>query len=270
MKLAISNLAWNPDEDAEVAGVLASLGVTGIELAPTKTWADLNAATESEASQLRSTWQGRGLKVCALQSLLFGRNDLVIFGNESARIATGKLLEKIITIAGWLGAGALVFGSPKNRLRGALTVAEANKIAIPFFKTLGEHAAKCGTALCIEPNPAEYGADYILTADEGSALVAEVDSSGFGLHLDSAGMYLSGENGVESIRRNANYLRHFHISAPQLAAVNANSPVDYRGLVNALAAAKYTGWISIEMKQNPAGGNVTPVKTAVETLRRIV
>ena len=36
MKLAVSNIAWPREQDAAVADLLAGLGVTGIEVAPTK------------------------------------------------------------------------------------------------------------------------------------------------------------------------------------------------------------------------------------------
>ena len=38
MKLAVSNIAWEPDEDEAVYTLMQKYGVTGVEIAPTKIW----------------------------------------------------------------------------------------------------------------------------------------------------------------------------------------------------------------------------------------
>ena len=40
MKLAISNIAWTNEEEADVAAKLRELGVRCVEIAPTKRWDD--------------------------------------------------------------------------------------------------------------------------------------------------------------------------------------------------------------------------------------
>src|SRR4029078_117158 len=93
-----------------------------------------------------------------------------------------------------LGAHALVFGSPKNRLRRSLEREEANEIAAEFLRELGEHAFAQRMALCIEANPPEYGGDFVTTTAEAVELCEMVDHPGIRLNADLGGMTLAGED----------------------------------------------------------------------------
>jgi D-psicose/D-tagatose/L-ribulose 3-epimerase len=152
-------------------------------------------------------------------------------------------------LSGRLGVEAMVFGSPKNRRRDSLPFEAACDIAVPFFRSLGKIADDCGTWLCIEPNPTDYGCDFITTAAEGQALVTAVDQPGFGLHLDAAGMTLSNDSSDVIVNAGA-WLRHFHISEPHLAPLAPKTAVSrHADFAHALARARYPGWTSIEMKR---------------------
>ena len=76
----------------------------------------------SDIAEYRRSWEDRGLQIVSLQSLLFGRSDLQLFGDDGVRAALADYLRRVIDFGAPLGAHALVFGSPKNRLRGALDV----------------------------------------------------------------------------------------------------------------------------------------------------
>jgi len=120
MKLAVSNIAWPMEHDAAVADVLRGLGVTGIEVAPTKVWPRPLEATDAEIDAYRRFWDDRGIAIAAAQSLLFGRPDLTLFESDDTQRRTLEYLTGIIRLCGRLGAGALVFGSPKNRRVGSM------------------------------------------------------------------------------------------------------------------------------------------------------
>ena len=115
MKIAVSNIAWPVEQDAQIADALAACGVRGIEIAPTKIWPKPLEATESEIGAYRRWWSDRGISIVAAQALLFGRPDLTIFENEATRRLTRDHLEGIIRLCARLGAEALVFGSPDRK-----------------------------------------------------------------------------------------------------------------------------------------------------------
>jgi D-psicose/D-tagatose/L-ribulose 3-epimerase len=245
VRLAISNLAWPAAADGEVAFLLPSYGVEGVELAPTRVWPAPDQVSRSEIRACRSFWESAGLEIVAFQALLFGKPELSVFGTPAVRRRAADYLRKIIALAGQLGARALVFGSPKNRQRGELTWEEALTVAVPFFRALGEEAQGWGVCLCIEPNPVEYGCDFVTCIDEGIALVDAVAHPGFGLHLDTGGMKLAQESPARGIARAGQRSRHFHVSTPYLKAIEPD-PL-HAECARALRQVGYQGWVSIEM-----------------------
>jgi sugar phosphate isomerase/epimerase len=161
-----------------------------------------------------------------------------------------------------MGVGAMVFGSPKNRQRGDMPYSEAYKVAAPFFAELGKVAHEQGVEFCIEPNAEQYACDFVTTAQHGTELVEEVNTPGFGLHLDIACMFLANDNIAQSIERAKTVLKHFHISAPMLGDVPGDSGIDYEGAAKALRAINYDGFVSIEMR--PGENTLERVEAAVK------
>jgi D-psicose/D-tagatose/L-ribulose 3-epimerase len=267
MRLAASNIAWKPRDDDAVADALRAAGFEGVELAPTAIWERPLEVSATEVGRCRALWESRGLKIVALQALLFGRPELQLFGDAALRQQLAEHLTGMIRLGGQLGARALVFGSPKNRLAGARTAEEAFDIAVPFFREMGRVAHEHGTALCIEPNPTVYGCDWITTSVQGLELVRRVDSPGFRLHLDAGGMTLSGESPGEANRACFEGAHHFHASEPQLAPVGTPA-VAHAAFAQALAEARYPGWVSIEMRSQPNGEDLPPLRAALDFVSR--
>ncbi|MEI6535113.1 MAG: TIM barrel protein, partial [Verrucomicrobiaceae bacterium] len=158
MNPAVSNIAWPAADDEAALGMLQASGVNLIEIAPTRHWPDLTQVDESEARGFAEILHQNGFSICAFQALLFGKPELQVFGSDNGR-ACLDYLESVCRLAGWMGAKALVFGSPKNRLRGALSFDAALAKATDFFRVLGDAAIKNGVIVCIEPNPSAYGCD---------------------------------------------------------------------------------------------------------------
>jgi sugar phosphate isomerase/epimerase len=248
MRLAISNIAWPAGADEAALAVLREQGATGVELALTKIWPQPLEASALEVDRYRAWWESRGLRIVALQALLFGRPELAIFESAAARQPTLDYLRRIIALAGRLGARILVFGSPANRLRRSLSHADALEIAVPFFRQLAEAAGGHGAVFCIEPNPEAYGCDWVTDVAQGIEVVDAVNHAGFGLHLDAAAMTLAGDC-AEALSAAGPRCRHFHVSAPFLHEVPGGD-VPHAALARTLAQVQFRGWVSIEMSEN--------------------
>lgn len=266
MRLAVSNIAWPAEADDEIAGVLTGLGVSAIEVAPTKRWPDPSSATPEDAAAYRAEWAERGLRIVSMQSLLFGRDDLVIFGTENKRAAALDYLRRVMVLAGTLGAGPLVFGSPKNRRVESLPAAGVRRIAVEFFGALGNAATVSGVQFCLEPNPPEYGADFLTTSSAAVGLLAQIRNPGLGLHLDAAAMTLASERPAAAIAAAMPWLRHFHASEPYLAPIGTGG-TDHGAFAAALAAEGYQGWISVEMRA--VEGAAAAVAAVGDAVRRV-
>lgn len=252
MRLAASNIAWPAEADVEAAALLVAHGATGVEVAPGRVCERPWEAPPARVAAYRGFWEDRGLPIVALQALLFGQGDLVLFADAATRRRLFDHLAGIIDLAAALGGTRLVFGSPKNRLRGGLGPAQAEAIAIPFFRALGRRAADRGVWLCLEPNPPAYGCDFLVDSRQVIEFVARVDQDGLGVHLDAGAMALAGESPAEVVMQAGPRWRHFHASEPGLAAVGTGG-VDHAAVAAALGAAGYDGHVSIEMTQGPPG-----------------
>lgn len=264
MRLAVSNIAWERQDEPEILRLLREREVAGIEVAPTKIWPDWEGATPRAAAAYRDRLADQGFVVPSLQAILFGKPDCTLFDPAGAP----RLLDHmrlVAELAASLGARALVFGAPKNRRRGNLPMSEALRRAAEVLGEAGRICAEQGACLCIEPNPPDYGCDFVTTSDEGAALVGAAPARSLGLHLDSAGMLLSGEDGAAAIGRHRGILRHYHASEPDLGNFTAPK-VDHGRLGKALAAAGYGGWVAIEMRATAAPARDLGI--ALDTVRR--
>lgn len=262
MRLSISNIAWDTEENEQVIPLLKRMGLGEIEIAPTKFWDRPLEITDIEIGALKNEWLSKGISFVAMQSLLFGQNHLNIFSSRESRQEMTQYLSGIINLAGKLGVNSLVFGSPKNRIAGALSYREQMEIAVSFFDELGTVAGRSGVILCIEANPVQYGCDFVTNIDEAIALVREVENPGFRLHLDAGAMALNEEDIYSNIERSLPYLQHFHISEPYLNLIGSGA-TDHKQISRALKALGYKNYVSIEMKSNLLSNNVESVEKAL-------
>jgi sugar phosphate isomerase/epimerase len=247
VRIGISNVAWNRDEDEELLALLPSLGVEALEVAPTKLWDDPLAAPLEEYRR-RAT-----LPVVSLQSLLFGHPELRLF--DASRSQTMERLQRMCDVAARLGASVLVFGSPQNRrLEG-----REPEDAIPFFQELGRYAESRGVCVCIEPLPPQLGTDFLNTVEEAVAFVAAVGSAGLDVHLDSATLHLTGEQVSFAPR-------HFHATELGFGVLGSEG-VDHARYANELRGLDYGGVVSIEMFALE-GSNRERVLASVEYAQR--
>jgi D-psicose/D-tagatose/L-ribulose 3-epimerase len=268
MRLCVSNIAWDSDQDEVAADILASQGIDAVEIAPTKYWPAPCKPTAEDIDRRKQFWTKRRIPIRALQALLFGMPRLNIF-DPNAITETREYLTQILTIGAALGAQRFVFGSPKNRDRGDLSESDAFRLAVEFFSPVAEAAQRLGVVFCIEPNPPEYACNFMTNTVEALAVVKAVDHPGIGLHLDTGIMTLNRESAVDAIDLAENRLCHFHISAPQLAAVTEDGVVNHTAIANALHRNDYTGAVSVEMRSSGIPvENLTRLKVACEVLNR--
>lgn len=263
MNLSISNIAWDLAEDNAMADLLTSLGVSNIEVAPTKIWPLPLTVTQEEIVKYRNFWDSHGVRIVALQSLLFGKPNLELFRSKEVRDQTIDYLMGMIELAGHVGARILVFGSPKNRLAGHCRASEVMDIALEFFSILAKVSQKYDVCLCIEPNPPHYGCDFIRNTSEGIEIVKLVNHPNFRLHLDAGAMILNNEPFEKAIEESFPWLAHFHMSEPNLCPPGKEA-VAHARIAQTLRKLGYNRYISIEMLNREKQSNLLIAKTALE------
>ncbi|NQX66702.1 sugar phosphate isomerase/epimerase [Paenibacillus alba] len=259
MKLAISNIAWDVSKNVEIVTLVKNYGVKGIEIAPTKVCSQPENSNSAIIKDYKEYWQSKDLELIAMQSLLFGKPDLSIFGPKQSD--TLEYLYSIVEMASSLSTKALVFGSPKNRIIGKMDPRKAREQAIIFFSSLGEYALQSNVFFCIEANPQAYGCDFLTGTLDALDFVKEVNHPGVKLQIDTGTLFINRENSIEVIKRCLPYIGHFHISEPYLNLIGNE---DHSDIADCLKDLDYKGWISIEMKSNLLENDVISVKTALD------
>lgn len=263
-RLAVSNIAWPASLDEEAFSLLRGLGISAVEIAPTRIWPDWNDATLDNAGELRDRLSRRGFTIPSMQAILFGKPDCKLFGTSSEREALKEHLDRCAALAVALGATSLVFGAPKNRDRGSLTPDQAFDSAAAFFRGASPSFAERGVYLCLEANPPQYACNFASDSHVAASLVRAVDSPGFRLHLDTACMTLAGEDLTASITAHADLLQHFHASEPDLGSFERPT-IDHLGVNGHLRNIGYRGWVSLEMR--PAAEPLEGLRTGVMALQ---
>ena len=246
MRLAFSNLAWSPEQDATIWPLLRVHGFTGIEIAPTKLWPEWQGATPDAAQAYRQRLHDAGFEVPALQAILFAQPQARLFDPAGEQVLEAHMA-RVAALGGALGAKVAVWGAPKQRDCGSRSFEAALDHAVPLCQRLAGLFADHGVSLCIEPNPRRYHCNFVWTTLQGIELVQRVAHTHFGLHLDSAALFLEQEALPDVWPKAAPYVRHFHLSEPDLGDFAAPQ-VPHATNLATLDAARYDGWCSVEMR----------------------
>ncbi len=249
-RFAFSNIAWSPHDDRNTLALLRSHGVTGIEIAPTTVWEGWAGSTRSAAAAYGAFLRDEGFEVPALQALLYARPEARLFDEQGEALLLEHLAH-VAELAGGLGARVAVLGAPRQRDRGRRSFEQARDEAVPVLRQAAQRFHDQGACLCVEPNPRDYGCNFVCSAGEGAQLVAAVNHAGFGLHLDAGGLYLEREELAGVLPQVEGILRHFHVSEPHLGDFRTPR-APHAANLRCLAERGYTGWCSVEMRRPSA------------------
>lgn len=262
MRLAISNIAWNRDEDSSVALLLRKFDINAIDVAPAKYFKNPQKTKDSDIIHVKNWWLDQGVEITGMQSLLFGTSGLNLFGDEAKKQEMLSHLDAICNIAAGLGATNLVFGSPRNRDRTGLNDEEVKDQALDFFYHLGDIAKKQKVYICLEPNPPRYGANFMTNSTDTAAVVKMVNHSAIRMHFDTGAIEINGENPERILKQHANIIKHIHASEPDLVPLGdggVNHQLIHEALVNYLP----NHVVSIEMVATKDTPHLTSIERAL-------
>lgn len=217
-QLSISNIAWDAKDDLKVAQILNKHDVKYIDLAPSKYFKDFKEATITEIKQVKDTWKKQGISIYGMQSLMFGTNDLNLFGDNLVQSVMLDHLSSVCRIGDLLDARYLVFGSPKNRDCSVVEDDKREGIALDFFYRLGEIAKHYNVKICLEPNPKLYGANFLTTTKDTFDFVRKLNHPNIRMQLDTGTMLVNHE-AASVIEHVKDMIGHVHLSQKNLTAL---------------------------------------------------
>lgn len=265
MKLSVSNLAIPADAGAAGWEALAAAGVQGVEVAPTRL-APWDALDTAMLRGHRRELEAHGLTISSLQAIFFGVDGLSLLGQPEAFAAMQAQIARMGQIAAVLGAEVAVFGAPRQRARGTMPPEEAFALGTERFARLAATAAAEGLVIGLEPVPATYGNDFLPGWRDVLAMVQAVDHPALRVHLDTSCVMLGGDDIAEAVRGAAPWLAHYHAAEPKLGPF-AVPQAAHGAAAAALMAEAYSGWVAIEMLEQPAEP-LAALLEAVQFVRR--
>lgn len=242
MKLSISNIAWENENDSVMYNEMKKLGYLSLEIAPTRIFPfnPYNKLKDAKkwSEQLRESYS---ISICSLQSIWYGRKEQ-IFNSQREREILVEYTKRAIEFAKVVGASNLVFGCPQNRITKSV---DDIKVSLDFFSRIADYAYSCETVLALEANPVIYNTNFINTTQEALELIKAVNHRGFMLNLDLGTMIFNQEK-TEQIKKEFKYVNHIHISEPGLIPLEKNPLLlEIRTIME---ENRYNKFISIEMK----------------------
>lgn len=254
MKVTISNIAWQGENDAEMYSFLKEKNCSGIEIAPTRIFPENPYSNLKRVSVFKEELHSNyGLQVVSMQSICFGRNE-VIFSSEEERASLLDYIKQSIDFASVLGCNNLVFGSPKNRNINS----GQEDLAIAYFSEIGRYATQKNTVFAFEPNPVIYGTNFINTTTQALDFVKECNIEGLKINFD-LGTVIYNEENLTILENNLKWINHIHISEPYLEEIQKRSL--HNELASILRKEKYENYISIEMK---GGSELQKIKDIIQ------
>ncbi len=204
-----------------------------------------------------------------MQALLFGTSGLNVFGSFESQEALLHHLDGVCRIGAGLGAPRIVFGSPKNRDRSALTDAQTTDVALSFFRRLGDIAAAQGVMICLEPNPTCYGANFMTNSLDTSQVVRQIAHPAIRMQFDTGALTINGEDPATVLQTSAALIGHVHASEPKLLPLGDcgngdDGGTDHASMGKALAAHLPHHLVTIEMLATQDEPHLVAIERALQ------
>lgn len=222
VRLSISNIAWRPEEDSTIASLLHQKGVDSIDVAPSKYFSSFKNVNGRQIADVRNWWADEGIEIIGMQSLLYGTKGLNLFADPKVQSEMLDHLERVCFIGENLGAKYLVFGSPRNRDCSIVDKDDIDRIAADFFQRLGDIANLYSVVICLEPNPVEYGANFMTSTLEAARIVRLTNHSSIKMQLDTGAMLMNDEDSSDFLDTIVDLIGHIHLSEPHLKRLGAS------------------------------------------------
>jgi D-psicose/D-tagatose/L-ribulose 3-epimerase len=262
MRISISNIAWDIQDDDAVVEILKRYGVDAIEIAPGKYFQDIQNTKDEDIRSVRNWWQDRGIQITGMQSLLYGTKGLNLFASAEVQNAMLLHLTAVCRIGAGLGADRLVFGSPKNRDRSFVSDDEAMEISTSFFQRLGNIADEHCIVICLEPNPSCYGANFMTTSRETAKVVQTVAHPSIRMQLDTGALSINSESSCQVCEHYGDLIGHIHASEPNLIPLSRGS-CDHKEMGKAVARYLPNHIVCIEMLTSSEESTLTAIEDSV-------
>ena len=207
MKLAVSNLAWDVQDNQKVFKLLNDLDINNVEgvLSKIDTWDNL---TEEKIQSYSNLLKDNNLGINSLQSLFFNvkcddiSNVEVILNH----------FQRLINYSKILSVNVLVFGTPSLRKK----ISGWENHLIEIFTKLDEMLKGTEIYIIIEPNSKVYGGEFFHNLSEITDFILTNKLKNIRTMIDTHNLLLEGDDPITEIENHYSLINHIHISEEKL------------------------------------------------------
>ena len=247
MKFAICNELFEGWRFEDVCRFVKAAGYDGLELAPFTLAPAVTDLSGARRAEIRRMAGEEGLALVGLHWLLARTTGFhVTSPDQAVRIRTAAYLGELAGACRDLGGEVMVFGSPGQRsLLPGVARGAAFGFAADTFQRAMPAVASAGVTLCMEPLAADE-TDFVNSCVEALDLIAAVGHPSFVLHLDVKAMSSEPAPVADLVRAHGARAGHFHANDPNRGGPGFGD-MDFVPIFQALAAAGYDRWVSVEV-----------------------
>ena len=265
MKFSVSNISLNAYNHAAELKQLGALGISGLEVAPSRRWHDTwHGLSDAHVSAYRREIESAGLKVVGLHSLFFDHPELGLFKEPEIRAESLDFLEHLSAVCRDLGGRTLIYGG--GRRRGTVSETDARRETIDFFGELCLRIEDHGTCFCFEPlGPKDT--DFINSALESFAIAEQINHPAVRVQLDAKALVENNEATAATFTAVASMLVHYHANEPGLNVLGSSGSIDHKALGGMLREIGYDGFVSIEQRMLSSETPLEDIAASTRVLR---
>ncbi|MBI1314444.1 TIM barrel protein [bacterium] len=270
MKFAICQELFENWEWERQCAFAASLGYTGLEVAPFTLGDRISDVSVERRTELRRQAEAHGMQIIGLHWLLAKTEGLHLTTSDAAvRKATSNYLIELGQACADLGGTLMVLGSPFQRnLEDGVSMEQALDNAAEVLKRALPAFADRGVEICMEPLTKKE-TNFINTCAEATHLIELVGEPNLTLHQDVKAMLGAEEKSIpELIREYRGRVGHFHVNDTNLLGPGMGE-TEYRPILQALLDADYDGWVSVEVFDYSPGAEQI-AKQSIDYMRGIL
>ncbi|GAB4371353.1 MAG: sugar phosphate isomerase/epimerase [Spirochaetales bacterium] len=231
--------------------LLAEEGFQGVEIAPFTIFGTFSPSEiEKGIRSLRTAFSRSGLSFVGFHWLFLKPEGLRLLSeNPTERQKAWNHLKLLLEVAGSLGGGVLVLGSPLQRSAGATPKEEAEAYFREGLVEAAEIAHRNSSVLLLEALPSS-ATDMVNTLGEVDEWVKAIDKPGL------SGMFDFHNTGDETdpwdalISRYVPIIKHVHFNDREGSWPKPDQEGEdpaYRSAFHTLKDRKYDGWFSLEI-----------------------
>ena len=219
-RLSVSLLAINDFSKIDkFLDLMQKNNIRYVELPITKILPDYQIDKEKIKNFLKKISRYK-IKISSVQAIFYKKKLNVLKIDDHEKII--KHLNKILLIAKLLKAKNVIFGSPKNRIKGQLSNQDAFKIFKVLLNRIRSKLIKNKINFCIEPNSKYYGCDFILNSSDALKFINYAKIKNLAINFDTGNALLEKDK-IKILTKHQIYFKNFQISEKNLSSLKKDT-----------------------------------------------